>query len=63
MKRLWEIFMLIAGIGIILAVARGFPMFGKVLLFLILNPIGIAAIIGIAIWIAVRRRRTEDTPT
>ena len=63
MRRLWEIFIFVAGIGIILAVARGFPMFGKVLLFLILNPIGIAAIIGIVIWIAVRRRRIKDTPT
>ncbi len=63
MRRLWEIFIFVAGIGIILAVAKGFPMLGKVLLFLILNPIGIVTLVGIAIWIAVRRRRSEETPT
>ena len=58
MRRLWEIFIFVAGIGIILAVARGFPMLGKVLLFIILNPIGIAALVGIitatAMWLSPR---------
>ena len=51
------------GIGVILAVAKGFPAFGKLLLFLVLNPIGIAGIVGIVIWISVRRRRGRNPPT
>jgi len=62
MRHLWEIFTVIAGIGVIFAVAKGFPAFGKVLLFLLLNPLGIAAIVGIVIWISVRRRRRSGAP-
>ncbi len=58
--RLWEIFTLFLGIAIILAVAKGFPAFGRVLFFLMLNPIGITCIVGLAIWIAVRRNRALD---
>ena len=62
MRILWEIITLIIGIGIILAIARGFPVFGKVLLSLFLNPLGILAIASIIIWIAVRRHRSGNPP-
>lgn len=62
MRQLWEIFTLIVGIGVIMAIAKGFPAFGKILLFLFLNPIGIAAILGVVIWYTLRRRRRADPP-
>ena len=63
MRHLWEIFTVIVGIGVIFAVAKGFPAFGKVLLFLLLNPIGIALIVGTVIWISVRRRGRPRNPS
>ncbi len=62
MRILWEITTLIIGIGIILAVAKGFPMFGKVLLSWFLNPLGIFAVVSTIIWIAVRRHRSGNPP-
>mgnify|MGYP004284910855 CR=1 FL=1 len=63
MRLLWEIFTFIAGIGVLFAVAKGFPAFGRVLMFLLLNPIGIAAVVGMIFWITLRRRRNSgDRP-
>ncbi len=57
MRVLWEIFTVIVGIGVILAIAKGFPGFGRMLAFVLLNPIGLLGIGGIVIWIIVLRNR------
>ena len=59
MRLLWEIFTLIAAIGIILAVGRGFPTFGKVMASFLFNPVGLMLTIGmICVIVYVRRRKS-----
>ena len=57
MRILWEIFTVIAGIGVIFAIAKGFPAFGRMLAFLLFNPIGLLGVVGLVIWIIVLRNR------
>lgn len=60
MRLLWEILTLAFAVLLLMAIARGFPQFGKVLGFLLLNPIGL--ICGIALvgcLVAIRRRRGQ----
>jgi hypothetical protein len=57
MRALWEIFTVIMGVLVIFAIAKGFPAFGKVLAFLLFNPIGLISIAGLIIWMIVLRNR------
>ena len=57
MRILFEILTLIGGIAIILALAKGFPAFGHVLRGLFLNPLGLALLAGVAIFVVLRRGR------
>ncbi len=61
MRQLWEVFLLLAGIGVILALAKGFPGFGRILFFLVANPLGLLLTIGLIAWIALRRRRSTGS--
>ncbi|MCA8956337.1 MAG: hypothetical protein KDC87_09695 [Planctomycetes bacterium] len=60
MRRLGELLVLLAGIGVILAVARGFPALGRGLLFLLTNPVGLLCVGGLTAWVAVRRHRARN---
>ena len=53
MRLMWEIFTVIVGIGVIFAIGKGFPNFGRILL----HPIGWLFAIGLFIWILVLRNR------
>ena len=63
MRILFEIFMMIAAIGVIFALGKGFPGFGAVLRGLLFNPIGILCIIGLVFWILVLRTRMARNRT
>ena len=57
MRALWEIFTVVMGIGVIFAISKGFPAFGKAIAFVLFNPIGLVCVIGTVIWIIVLRNR------
>ena len=57
MKVVWEIFTLILGIGIILAIGKGFPQFGAVLRSLLFNPLGLVLLAGGILAIILFRMR------
>jgi len=57
MRVLWEIFTVVLGLGVLLAIAKGFPGFGRLLAFVLLNPIGLLGVGGLLIWIIVLRNR------
>ena len=57
MRLFWEVVSVVLGIAIILGIAKGFPAFGRVLLFLIINPVGLTLTVGLILWIAWRRKQ------
>jgi hypothetical protein len=57
MRILWEIFTVVMAIGVLFAISKGFPAFGRVVGFLLLNPIGLLAVAGLVVWIIVLRNR------
>lgn len=57
MRLLWEIFTLIAALGVLFAIAKGFPQFGQALRLLFLHPFGWVCMIGLFVWITVIRSR------
>ncbi len=59
MRILWEIFMVIAGIGVIFAIGKGFPGFGRILL----HPLGWILAIGAIILIIILRSRAAAKRT
>ena len=58
MRLMWEIFTVLAGIGVIFALGKGFPGFGRVLAFFLVNPYGLLCLVGLFVWIVVIRKRT-----
>ena len=61
MRILFEIFMMVAAVGAIFALGKGFPGFGAVLRGLLFNPIGILCIIGLVFGIVIlRKNRARD---
>ena len=62
MRVLWEIFTLMVGIGILFALAKGFPGFGRVLFFFIANPFGLVLTIGLIVLVVFVRRRKPQSP-
>ncbi len=57
MRLMWEIFTVLAGIGVIFALGKGFPGFGRVLR-LFLHPVGLLFLAGLCVWIVVLRKRS-----
>ncbi len=57
MRILWEIFTLFIGIGVIFAIAKGFPQFGQILRAVLLNPIGLIGLAGFVFVLIVLRKR------
>ena len=60
MRVLWEIFTVVMGIGVIFAISKGFPAFGRAIAFVLFNPIGLVCVIGLVIWIIVLRNRATE---
>ena len=63
MRVLWEIFTLLIVIAALFAIGRGFPQFGNVLKFLVLNPIGLLCTAGLVVWIVLMRKRAAERKT
>jgi hypothetical protein len=53
MRILWELFTVFVGIGVIFAIGKGFPGFGRILL----HPFGWILSIALLIWIIILRNR------
>lgn len=60
MRILWEIFTLVMAIGVLFAISKGFPAFGRVLAAIVFNPIGLLALAGVTIWVIVLRNRAAE---
>ena len=63
MRILWEIFTVLIGLGVVFALAKGFPQFGQVLRVLIFNPIGLICVAGLILAMVFLRKRTAQRHT